>query len=130
MPDDNNVTNLIRRLDYATRQGLVTWRLTDRKNAFLYSGSSSGVLLYSQDDDGKMPFVLDILDSTGNVVDTVRSHGRGTYTGRYEPIGTSGRALAALYERVRRQALRVDDRIEQLLDELPDFPDALSEDDE
>ncbi|MDW5610661.1 hypothetical protein [Mycolicibacterium sp. D5.8-2] len=113
---------LITRLDSATRRGLIEWEATDRQFAFAYSSKASSVLVASVDDDGAVPFELQVLNEKGNVIDSMRSHtSSDSYDGdQVFTFNSGGKELAALYENVRRAVTGVDKKIDEILSELPE----------
>jgi len=111
------LSELMRRLRVATASGSVTWEMLGK---FAYSFSSPKSSVYvSADDDGGPPYTIEIYDSDGAMVEQYHS----ALGARHERLVQANTDLAQLYEAIRRRVLRVDDVLDELLDELPPDPD-------
>jgi len=116
------VIQIIRRLHLATEQETIEWEETDRKQAYAYATKSSSVIVASVDNDGSMPFELQILDEKGNVIESLRSHVPDENF-EYTTTLPGGNDLRDLYELVRRSVLGIEETLDQLLAGLPELPE-------
>lgn len=107
------LSELVDSLIEKTEAGALRWKLTDRPGAFLYSGANGGVILGSAEDDGLPPFVVQILDTNGVVVEDYEDP--GWWGVHDEPRQTP---VAALYELVRDLLRPSNPVITSLLEEV------------
>ncbi|MEV4185235.1 hypothetical protein AB0J28_27820 [Streptosporangium canum] len=110
---------LIQLLTKRTEQGRITWKTTDKEDAYIFSASNSSVVVsgkYDEEDDFHVNIRL--LNQQGTEADAIYStwHGRDA-TGEYI-AGPHNQALEAIYEAARRSALRIDDIIDDMLSAL------------
>lgn len=105
---------LIKRLNLATAKGDLEWQPTDDETAFVCTFDGPSVELRSKDKDGTAPFILQVLNDKGNIIESFRSD-----TG-VDPWDDYG--LEELYERARRSATNVDDVLDSILRDLPQIP--------
>ncbi|MFC5754888.1 hypothetical protein [Actinomadura rugatobispora] len=113
---------LVKRLLLATEQSdsNVEWHESDRPNAFHSTLGGATVVIASDDDDGRYPYSLEILDEEGALVDSLKS---GTYendNGEWEMEWNSD--LEALYDRARRSVKNVDRVLNEIMKHLPQLP--------
>jgi hypothetical protein len=99
-----------------------------KPDGFSYSTDSATVVVGSSDGDGASPYYLNIIDSAGILVESVSAP--STPRTRRMPDGSLqrqerspeetefGQLLRELYERARRNALKTDDVLDALVDEL------------
>jgi hypothetical protein len=108
-----------------TRAGAVSWRVTDREYAFLYSGSRASILIVQYtDQDGDPAYRMDILNQRGTAIETLDYEWDFDGTG-HEPAPQNA-VLKELWEESRRNALQIDDVLDGLLEEIkhpPKFSD-------
>lgn len=107
---------LVVRLNLATARGDLEWQQTDDETAFVCIFGGPSIELKSKDQDGAAPFILQILNDKGNVIESIRSD---TDNNPFEDYG-----LSELYERARRSATNVDHIIDSILRGLPSIPPA------
>ena len=117
------VIQLIQRLHLATEQKTIEWEETDRKQAYAYATKSSSVIVASIDNDGSMPFELQILDEKGNVIESLRSHVPDEDSEFTYITLPGGNDLRNLYELVRRSVLGIEEKLDELLAGLPELPE-------
>jgi hypothetical protein len=108
--------DVAQRLLALSRSGRVEWRITDVEGAFLYSGTSAGVLLRTRPTSGTIS--LSILNSRGTVVESISTLELQNKPGSARYI----QVLETLYEEARRTALKTDKVLEDLLTELDNIP--------
>lgn len=93
-----------------TKQGNLHWSDTDVEEQYLYSASNSSVVVdYFQD----RRYVLSLLNSRGTVVESLEMK-EPSEAASSDDVALFG-VLEALYEHARRQALRIDQIIDELL---------------
>jgi hypothetical protein len=109
----DQLRELARRLTVATKNQSVIWEV-ESPSSFAFSRGRSSVTISSIDSDGQAPFLLEVYDSMGAIVDSY-----ATTMG----FGAARDDLAGLFHAARRQALRVDMVINDLLTDLPMDPD-------
>lgn len=112
-----------------TRSGVAAWKPTDDEGAFYYMGSKSSLFISnSEDQDGDDNVRLRILNDDGIEVGELRSawvsrdpdpwdasqrnYGPGKFNGLLED----------LFEAARRSALRIDEVLDSLYQDLSDEP--------
>lgn len=106
---------LVKRLIIATEQGSIKWEETDVATTFI-SVFSDGptVQISSADGDGRHPYVLDVANSHGTIVDSLRSSNNSDLWDDDD--------MQELYELARRDATNVDDILDVIFNELPPIP--------
>lgn len=112
---------IVEKLLEATRSGKAKWIPTDQSNVFSYSGSKSSVLIRGWDDnDGDFNARVTLLNGDGLEVGAIAS----TWDGTEESpslgygAGENNLLLAGLYEEAKRSALKVDEVIQSLFNDL------------
>lgn len=111
---------LVNRLTYATNSGQIEWQDTDRPHAFQYVTTTASVIVATQDDDGAAPFTVELVDSSGAIVETLSTHESG-HGGRMEPTQWE-ESVENLYHLARRSVHDVDRVVDEILGNLP-FPE-------
>lgn len=122
---ERKLHDLVRRLLFASEQGSVDWQTTDREHAFRTSVGKTPIVVASQDDDGAFPWTLQIMDTQGDVVDSLTSQTTTVRdaTGRLTKRASEWNGdLRNLYEMARRKALNIDVVVDELLSQLPAPP--------
>lgn len=104
---------LVKRLNLATARGDLEWQPTDNETAFVCTFDGPSVELISKDKDGAAPFILQVLNDKGNVIESITDRGDDPW---------ADYNLAELYERARRSATNVDDILDSILKDLPSIP--------
>ncbi|WP_190866002.1 hypothetical protein [Actinomadura sp. RB99] len=113
---------LVKRLLLATEMSdsKVEWHESDRLNAFHSTIGGATVVIASDDDDGRYPYSLEILDEEGALIDSLRS---GTYqddNGEWAMNWNDD--LEALYDRARRSVKNIDRVLNDIMKHLPKLP--------
>jgi hypothetical protein len=106
-------------LTVATSDGRISWRPVE-DGEFQYSSDQSSIVIKCRDADGAEPFMLQLFDANGFVVETLEtayasSTSFGATTSVPEPWNEP---LERLYETARRQALNIDQVIDSLMRSL------------
>jgi len=78
-------------------------------------------LVSSVDNDGRVPYEIQVIDDKGNVIESMVSHRKNNLTRQYD-LAAGGKLLSELYEYARREALGVDEKLDALLADLPPLP--------
>jgi hypothetical protein len=118
----NDTVRLADSLLERTRAGRVPWQPAEQGEGFEFVGSIAVVVIRSKDGDGQYPYVLDLYDQNGHLVDTL-------VTG-YDPaeFGDEPRpwneTLEELYLAARRTGFRIEELAGSILEDLesPDYP--------
>ena len=105
---------LVKRLVIATANERIEWQQTDDPTGFVCVFDGPSVQIRSEDADGAYPYILQVMDNYGNVIESFRSNGRDPWD--------EDDSMAELYERARRSATNVDDIIDTILSDLPPLP--------
>jgi hypothetical protein len=110
-----HIYRLIRRLDEMTSRERITWEAArTRTDRITYSGRSATVFLESADRDALPPIVFRLRGPTG-----AELFSWTTEPNNDDPIERKwSKALHDLYEKAHRQALHVDEVVEEFLQEL------------
>ncbi len=99
------------------RAGEEGWSLqasSRRKDIFSYSTANFTIRLSSQDEDSLPPYVVEIIDAEGILLDSVHT-GRLGHSGLDERLRSSAETL---YQLARRRSLNIDEKIKNLLTDL------------
>ncbi|MDT7572578.1 MAG: hypothetical protein QOE05_2752 [Actinomycetota bacterium] len=120
MTDNDTVRRLIElaeRMTRATDSGSVKWSPNDDTGtSFSYSTREASISIRSKDGDGVHPFILEVFDSGGVMVESLAS---GYTEIPDDPWASTGfvwnAALEGLYGAARRNALNIDSVIDSLL---------------
>ncbi|MFI7433244.1 hypothetical protein [Micromonospora haikouensis] len=121
---EQQLHNLVKRLIFATDTGRLEWQSTDRPLAFQCTVGRNSILVATVDDDGQAPYILEILDASGVLIESLQS-GYATIStpgGRQQIKREWNDELAELHEIARRQVLNLDKLINDLLSQLPEPP--------
>lgn len=117
---ETRLHELVQRLLLATQRGNVEWLESDRNNAFHASIGGATIVIASDDDDGRFPYSLEVLDREGALIDVLKS---GTYEDESGEWACDWNAdLEALFDRARRSVKNVDQVLNQILRLLPELP--------
>jgi hypothetical protein len=116
----DRILELVARLDHATQQGSVEWKTSDRRAAFEYSTSNASVVVATVDDDGTSPYIVEVYDDKGIVVDSLRTSQR--VEGGKQVAQPWNVPVAELYDSARRSALNTNKVIDDLMRGLPETP--------
>lgn len=122
---EQKLHDLVRRLAFSTERGSTEWESTDRDFAFRATLGDTSIIVASQDDDGTAPWTLQIIDSSGDVVDSLTTWSRAVRNadGRTVRQGAAWNTdLHNLYEMARRNALNIEAIVNDLLSQLPEPP--------
>jgi hypothetical protein len=114
----NSLIKLTRLLLDRTVEGKLTWEATPHKSVFV-AGLPDGAVRVKQPSEGlglglpvDSDIVLEVLNTEGSVIAELRTSGFG------DRNHLEADTLRELYETVRRQVLRVDETIEDLINFL------------
>lgn len=110
--EEDRLLDLVNRLNFATKKNSIEWGETDREMAYISVLADAQLLVASVDDDGASPYVLEIINDDGTVVDSIRSDRSRAFSS----------AISELYERARRSATKADAILDKLLEALPELP--------
>lgn len=101
-----------------TREGVLDWRTTDDEAAFLFSGTSSSIIadFYPRKD----LYEIRILNSRGTIVESLRSREVTVDEGPWSSVEPApwNELLKELHDAARRSALRIDEVLDETLQEL------------
>jgi len=114
----DKVRSLMRRLQIGTANNQILWE-QQSDTAYLYARRSSSVWV-AADSDGTAPFKLQVYDGDGQVVDEYETVMRATEA----EYRAANQELAELYKAARRQALRSDEVLDDLMQDLPPDPNS------
>ncbi len=113
-----------------TVDGTIAWTTTEKGDRFLYTGTNTSVWIEGRiDRDGDWTGVLTILDSNGNVADTLQTE--FPQVPQLIPVLSSpstyrdapwNKILRRLHDAARRKALDVDAVIDSLMGDLAEPP--------
>jgi hypothetical protein len=107
---NNKYLQIVDRLIYKTNQRDIEWKEGVYPGAFQVSFPNYSLTLAPcEGEHGDTDYVIAVIDSDGNTIDTFSDVDLG---GDYFP------KLAELYQNARRQALGVDKALDEILDEL------------
>lgn len=108
--------NLCERLTLATVGGKISWQASE-KTVFQYSTGVSSVAISSVDGDGYEPFLMEVFDERGVMVEQLKT---AFYTGEFgtQEVEDWNESLSNLYGAARSNALNIDTVISSLLDSL------------
>lgn len=115
MPDPSGsgsqLQGIIKRLLELTQQGAIHWARGSRRSVepFSINLTESTIRLRSRDDDQAAPYLVQILNDEGILIETIQAETEDEID-----------MLSELYRLARREALRVDDVISSVLRELND----------
>ena len=113
-PYFESLVEIARRLTAATDAGQVEWAAVE-DTVFLWTGKGSSVSVRSRDSDGEEPYELDVFNAAGQKVETLGSE----WTGDQQEPASWNDPISRLYRAARRQALGVDQILQELLAQLP-----------
>jgi hypothetical protein len=117
----NRMVSLANSLLERTRAGSIAWTVTDNERRFLFSGTNTSVGITSYvDRDGDTITSLDLLNSRGTVVETLRSEFEPNDDAPPYTARNWNKLLDDLYYAARRNALNVDAMLDDLLADLND----------
>lgn len=102
---------LIERLIEKTESGDINWNATSRPMQYSLSMSSNQVLIERIANMGVIKYKFSILDAQGGDIDSITKQSSS-------PSAPDAYLLKDLYEAARRNANRIDETIDRLLDEL------------
>jgi hypothetical protein len=104
-----------------TEAGAIEWRTTDDEEAFLYSGSKGSVLSrrYLDRQEDSWYYTLSVLNSRGTEVDKLEED--WTRDAANKPLHQEHNTmLEALWNAARRSALKIDEVLDELMEEIKD----------
>lgn len=106
-----NNQQLIERLIEKTESGDINWNATSRSMQYSLSMSANQVIIERIANMGVVKYKFSILDAQGGDIDSITKQASN-------PPSTDVCLLRDLYEAARRNANRIDETINRLLDEL------------
>ena len=114
----NRIKELLTRLEERTAGGVASWSSGTRDDTFLFNGSNASVALSTKDNDGIPPYVVTLYDDAGRPVETYQA----AYDADFEDDEPSDwyKLVDRLYQGARRNALKIDDVIASLEQDLED----------
>jgi hypothetical protein len=114
LPDDDRLIKMLDVLVERTDRGAAQWKTTDDPEAFLLPLKSGGVVIDRYLKTNR--YWLRVLDKDGVTLEEL--------SGVAQESARSGwiSQLADLWQRVRRQVLRIDEKIDAVLEELEGPP--------
>lgn len=121
MQSRDRIAELVAALTNQTKADRVNWEVVDEGGQqFQYSTPSSSVLIRTKDGDGVAPYVIEIYDNHGDMVESVRT----TVEDRDDPwsSGSFNAAVEELFTLARRNALNIDGVLDDLLESLKEEP--------
>lgn len=105
---DAATVNLVDTLLALSEENKVHWTVAPGADAFEYVGSEAVAVIRSRDEDGTLPFIFELFDSSRSLADALQ-------TGWSEDANADdatpyfwNESLAKLYRNARRIALRID----------------------
>lgn len=104
---------LVDRLLQLTREGRIGWEVTDIVDCFEYGTPSASVYVQSRDRDQRAPYVLEIRNQDGVVVERFI-----TDTASDPVVADLSAPIAMLHTLARRRAMRVSALLEALSNDL------------
>jgi hypothetical protein len=113
MPLQEQTAKLVDKLIELSEQGKVNWQETAEEDAFLASVGKF-VVTAAKADLQYPGYTFTIADQVGRILEEARVEDRGTYEGADHYYSR----LAALFEMARRQALKVDEALTEMLSSL------------
>jgi hypothetical protein len=118
--NEDRLVDLAVRLLPPTLNGQIRWSIGERQS-YIYVTPQSAVSIRNRDNDGDHPFVLEVFNGEGEVVDALLSKFiRPDDTTSVPPPWNA--VLENLYSAARRNALDIDVVLDNLLDSLPGEP--------
>jgi hypothetical protein len=101
----------------ATKEGKISWRLTDVEDKFVYAGTRSSVTIQFTTDryDGATT-ILSLLNNRGTVVDSLETEATQTED-KWEPAPWND-LLDDLYHAARRVVHNVDDALDSMMSDI------------
>jgi len=116
------IHHLAVQLTAATKRKRIKWKVVD-DTSFQYSTRESSVVVKSRDRDGVAPYVLQLFNAEGVVVEELETAWMrpDDWGGPSEPAEWN-EPLQALYHAARGDALNIDKVIGSLLDSLKEEP--------
>jgi hypothetical protein len=119
----DRIIELVKTLTQRTIAKSIQWQVSDDDGLeFQFSSPTSSVVVRSKDRDGASPFILDIINANGAIVESVYSNW-GDSVGE-TPWGSQNMSelLGELFVQARRNALNIDGVLDDLLGSLRDAP--------
>jgi hypothetical protein len=102
-----------------TQAGAIEWRATDDEQAFLYRGSRGSIIVRREWNERaeRSNCFLTVLNTRGTEIESL---GEGTVKNEQGRVVAAGhnKMLRELYQHARRSALKIDEVIEGLLEEV------------
>jgi hypothetical protein len=95
-----------------TADGKIQWSPTDDEEGFLYPTTKGSIVIASRERQFAQAYTLEVLDQSGRVIDRIESDPED-----FTPQDVQS-ALARLHDEARRNALKVDELVNGLFDEL------------
>jgi hypothetical protein len=119
---EERLHELAKRLLIASKSpnSTIEWHESDRNTAFHCSVGDATVVIASVDGDGRHPYSLEVLDSEGALLDSLKS---GTYhdeNGEWNCDWNTD--LETLYDRAHRRVKNIDAVLDSIMNALPDLP--------
>jgi hypothetical protein len=112
------VEMLLKRLLNATMHDAVEWQTTDRPYTYECSFPAGSVMVSTEDGDGQSPYMFEVLDEDGSVLEDLRT----TFIPTGAPASWNTE-LDRLYNRAHRKALDLDKKLDRIMENLPPLPD-------
>ena len=121
-PDEHELTPLVQTLLSATRDGKTKWS-DGGTGHFVAQFRSGSVVVGTVDDDGGFPYVVQVLDGSGRIIASARSfYFVDEEYGEELPLNeqqlTWNALLGDLFTTARRAALKIDETLQELLDDI------------
>jgi hypothetical protein len=118
MSSDNEIQNrlilMAQNLLKATREGKISWRLTDVEYKFIYAGTRSSVTIEVSQDNFSNETLLCLLNERGTVVDSLET-GSSLGDDNSQTAFRWNDLLEDLYQAARRVAHNVDEALESMI---------------
>jgi len=108
------LTDLAKRLAYATQQGTIAWT-AESNTSFTYGRPSGSVKVTSERGDGEEPIELSLFDADGSILESLSS----AWFDEYDQPAEWNYPLRELFEVARANALNIDSVVSDLLEGLP-----------